>query len=264
MQVNSTNSDILSGVQTPAEVRVSVHEGFSWDGFDAYLFDIDGTLLRSQDRIHVDSFVASIEKITGHSLSFDGVVVQGSTDPAIVRDMFRLAAVADSEWKPRLEAIFADMRASVEEKKALLRPRVMPGVVAALEHLERKGATLGVATGNLEAIGWLKLEAAGLRKWFRFGGFSDRFEVRAEMIAHAAAEARQHAGAQATVCVIGDTPSDIAAAKANAIPVVAVATGRYTFDELEQFEPEACASTLEALMTAGPAIGNASSRERES
>ena len=51
----------------------------------------------------------------------------------------------------------------------------MPGVEEALGHLARKGALLGVATGNLEAIGWIKIEEAGLREWFRFGGFSDQF-----------------------------------------------------------------------------------------
>jgi phosphoglycolate phosphatase len=246
--VNPQAPDILAGGKPTAEARVAVRDGFAWDAFDTYLFDIDGTLLRSQDRIHVDSFVASIEKITGHALSFDGVVIQGSTDPAIVRDMFRVAKRADTEWKPLLARIFEEMRTSVQAQKSLLRPLVMPGVEAALEHLERKGAVLGVATGNLEAIGWLKLEVSGLRHWFRFGGFSDQYEIRAEMIAHAAQEARKLAGENASVCVIGDTPSDISAAKANSLPVVAVATGRYSFDDLQQFEPDACATTLAALL----------------
>ena len=35
--------------------RVAIEPGFAWDGQDAYLFDIDGTLLRSRDRVHFDS-----------------------------------------------------------------------------------------------------------------------------------------------------------------------------------------------------------------
>ena len=39
-----------------SEPRIAVQPGFAWDVQDAYLFDIDGTLLRSRDRVHVDSF----------------------------------------------------------------------------------------------------------------------------------------------------------------------------------------------------------------
>ena len=82
------------------------------------------------------------------------------------------------------------MCARVAARRAELLWTIMPGVEAVLAHLEGKGALLGVATGNLEQIGWLKIENAGLRPWFRFGGFCDRFEARAEMIAHAAEQAR--------------------------------------------------------------------------
>ena len=124
----------------------------------------------------------------------------------------------------------------------------MPGVEAALGHLARKGALLGVATGNLETIGWIKIEEAGLREWFRFGGFSDRFPVRAELVGHAALKAREMAGAQARVCVVGDTPNDIAAAHTNQLPVIAVATGNFSFKALYQHKPELCATSLADLL----------------
>jgi len=50
------------------------------------------------------------------------------------------------------------------------------------------------------------------------------------------------------VCVVGDTPSDIAAAKANSLPTIAVATGVYSYQTLLQHQPEVCTTTLEALM----------------
>ena len=124
----------------------------------------------------------------------------------------------------------------------------MPGVKDALAHLARKGALLGVATGNLEAIGWIKIEKAGLREWFRFGGFSDHFPIRAELVANAVRKAREMAGAGARVCVVGDTPRDIAAARANALPVIAVATGNYSFEALLEDRPEVCASSLADLL----------------
>ncbi len=124
----------------------------------------------------------------------------------------------------------------------------MPGVDEILAWLHNQGAILGVGTGNLEAIGWVKLEVIGVRQWFTFGGFSDRFAKRADMIAHAASLARSIAGPEATVCVVGDTPFDIAAAKGNHLPTIAVATGHYSFDDLLVHQPEVCVTTLADLL----------------
>jgi phosphoglycolate phosphatase-like HAD superfamily hydrolase len=105
-----------------------------------------------------------------------------------------------------------------------------------------------VATGNLEAIGWIKIEVAGLRQWFRFGGFSDRFPIRSELVGYAAGKARELAGAEARVCVVGDTLRDIEAARANSLPVIAVATGNFSFEALLEHRPEVCASSLADLL----------------
>jgi phosphoglycolate phosphatase len=236
-------------VQTaPAEGPVIIREGFRWDDCDAYLFDIDGTLLHAQGGVHTDAFSWSVEAVMGHPLSMDGVAVHGSTDTAILRDAFRLAAIEDEVWQPRLEEILGRMRARVMDQRESMSVTVMPGVLSMLAHLKSRGKLLGVATGNLEQIGWLKIELAGLRDWFSFGGFSDRHAVRSDMIANALAGARKLAGAQVKVCVVGDTPSDIAAAKANGLPTIAVATGVFPYQTLLQHQPEVCTSTLQALL----------------
>jgi phosphoglycolate phosphatase len=70
------------------------------------------------------------------------------------------------------------------------------------------------------------------------------------LVGHAAKKARELAGTDARVCVVGDTPRDIEAAHANSLPVIAVATGRYTFAELHALGPEACATSLADLLAA--------------
>lgn len=183
----------------------------------------------------------------GHPLSFESVPVHGSTDTAILRDAFLHAAIPEEVWQPRLEEILERMRVEVMQQRSLMSVTVMPGVLPMLRHLKERGKRLGVATGNLEQIGWLKIEVAGLRDWFTFGGFSDRHAVRAEMIANAVVSGRCTG---TTVCVVGDTPSDISAARANGLPVIAVATGVYSYDELLQHQPEVCTTTLEELLKA--------------
>ena len=238
--------------------RVYLSNGFRWDEQRAYLFDIDGTLLRHRDRIHFDAFFESVRSVLGCDLLLDGVRLSGNTDPGILRDAFRLANVDDSRWRPHREDVLKAMCDHVAARRAELLPTIMPGVEATLAHLERKGALLGLGTGNLEKIGWLKVENAGLRAWFTFGGFSDGFEDRADMVAHAAAEARAilraNRDAGDTVCVVGDTPWDIEAARANGLPTLAVATGRSSFDELMEHKPEVCATTLAALLEATAAV----------
>jgi phosphoglycolate phosphatase len=228
--------------------RVSIRPGFAWDEQDAYLFDIDGTLLRTRDRIHVESFASSVQRITGFEVTLAGVVLHGNTDTNILREACKQAGVPPDVLEEHTTAILEAMGKAVAEQRHAMDLITMPGVEDALRHLGQRGALLGVATGNLEVIGWIKVEQAGLREWFRFGGFSDNFPDRSELIKHAAAKAREMAGADARVCVVGDTPRDIEAARANSLPVIAVATGRYGFDELLELRPEVCATSLADLL----------------
>jgi len=186
--------------------------------------------------------------VTGFEVTLDGVSVHGSTDTAILRDACSQAGIPVEVLEPQWTAIMDAMCQTVAEQRHEMDLKLMPGVEDALRHLARKGALLGVATGNLKAIGLIKIEEAGLRQWFRFGGFSDRYPIRAELIGNAARKARELAGADARVCVVGDTPRDIKAARANQLPVIAVATGHYSFDALLEFGPEACASSLADLL----------------
>ena len=233
-----------------AKTRVAIREGFVWDAQDAYLFDIDGTILRSRDRIHFNSFASSVRRVTGFEISLAGVVLHGGTDTAILREAFALAGIPPEAWEPQLEAILDAMRQTIAARRGEMDLWTMPGIEETLAHLASRGALLGLATGNLEMIGWTKVEEVGLREWFRFGGFSDRFFVRSEMVADAAAKARELIGHNrpASICIVGDTPRDIEAARTNGLPVIAVATGNYPFDELAGLDPEVCASSLAALL----------------
>jgi phosphoglycolate phosphatase len=234
--------------ESTKESRIAIQPGFVWDAQDAYLFDIDGTLLRSRDRIHVDSFASSVRRVTGLEVTLEGIVLHGSTDTNILREACEQAGIPPSVLEEHSEAILHAMCNAVADQRQAMDLVRMPGVEEALRHLAGKGALLGVATGNLELIGWIKVEQAGLREWFHFGGFSDHFPVRSELIGQAANKAREMAGNEASICVVGDTPRDIEAAHANLLPVIAVATGRYTFDELLELEPEVCATSLADLL----------------
>jgi phosphoglycolate phosphatase len=240
----------MQTIQQNSAARTAIESGFVWDHQDAYLFDIDGTLLRSRDRVHVDSFTTTLQKIMGPQVTLEGVALAGNTDTSILREACAQAGIPAEVLEPQLKAIADAICHDVQGRKHEMHPLLMPGVEETLQHLADRGAILGLATGNLEMIGWIKMERAGLREWFRFGGFSDQFPIRAELIGDAVKKARELAGPAATVCVIGDTPRDIEAAHANGLPVIAVATGHFSFDDLMQHKPEVCTTTLADLLLA--------------
>lgn len=238
----------MKTTQPDQQARTRIERGFTWDQQDAYLFDIDGTLLRSRDRVHIESLGASVREVTGFEVSLEGISLAGNTDTGILREACDRAGIPEEVMERQVGFILRSMCNSVAGRRHELQPILMPGVEDTLRYLADRGATLGVASGNLEMIGWIKIERAGLREWFRFGGFSDHFHLRSELIGNAANKAREIAGSHATVCVVGDTPRDIEAAHANSLPVIAVATGHFSFDELMQHQPEVCTTTLADLL----------------
>jgi phosphoglycolate phosphatase-like HAD superfamily hydrolase len=225
-------------------------QGRAWDEFDTYLLDIDGTLIHCTDATHYFAFCDALKTLSGRDLTLEGVTAHGNVDAGILRDALVLACVAESEWRPRLPAISATMCDFVETRKAELCSTVLPRVAQVLEHLRSRGAKLGIATGNLERIGRLKLENAGLMRYFDFGGWSDGYEFRSDVFRAAVAKARNLCGAEAAVCVVGDTPADVKAAHDNELPVIAVATGVYSIDQLRLEKPEWCVASLEELQFA--------------
>jgi phosphoglycolate phosphatase len=223
----------------------------AWDGFDAYLFDIDGTLMNATDAVHYFAFCEALTTLAGRPMNLDGVNAHGNTDVGILRDAMQLAAVPDEEWRPRLAETQAQMCAFVGARTADLRITVLPAVEQILNHLHARGATLGVATGNLEGIGRAKLGHAGLLRHFDFFGFSDLFEYRRDVFRAALSEAHTLTNPQASVCVVGDTPEDIRAAKANSLPVIATATGIFSFEQLKAERPDWCLHSLAELLEGG-------------
>ncbi|HET6218198.1 MAG TPA: HAD hydrolase-like protein, partial [Acidobacteriaceae bacterium] len=109
-------------------------------------------------------------------------------------------------------------------------------------------ATLSVATGNLERIGRQKLAAANLLELFHAGAWSDTFEQRADIFCHGIEQVRRATRPDAAILAVGDTPADILAARANHLPVMAVATGTYTFEQLQNEEPSLCLHSFAELL----------------
>ena len=166
-----------------------------------------------------------------------GVEAAGRTDGAIVRDLLATAGVSDEDFAARWAEVQA---AAVEAFAELCLPdlsgHVAPGIVELLGALAERDADfrLSLVTGNLEPVARLKLARAGIGDHFEpgQGGFGSDHASRAELPPIAARRASTPPWPRARTVVIGDTPRDIACARADDVRVVAVATGPFAVEAL--------------------------------
>jgi phosphoglycolate phosphatase len=215
---------------------------------DAYFFDIDGTLLVSGDLVHWNAMHRAMVDVYGMDANLDGVPYHGKTDVAIMRMALARRGIADAEFYKKLPDALALMRRHVAAHAGELRPGVCPSIPKLLAEISGNGKLLGVATGNLESIGWNKLSAAGIRHFFTCGSFGDNFEQRSEIFDHAVSTAKEQLGVSASVCFIGDTPDDIEAARKVNAQVVAVATGIFQVPDLAQLNPDLCCKSCDEVL----------------
>lgn len=208
------------------------------------LFDIDGTLLWSDGtgRRAMESALVEVFGSSGASeYRYDG-----KTDRQIVRELMRDQGHHDAhidEHLPRLLDLYVD-RLTKELADGTRKPALCAGVGAVLDALDaQEGVTLGLLTGNLAQGAALKLASVGLDiARFRVNAFGSDEEHRAHLPVVAQRRAREMLGIDVPgerVVIVGDTPADIACARAIDARAVAVATGRYSVEELAAHAPAA-------------------------
>lgn len=205
-----------------------------------YLFDIDGTLIHSGGAGR-RSICQGIAAVTGRPVaSVDPrFSFAGMTDRAILR-----RALQECGERAEMERIGAALDAYLDvladEVKRASSYRVLEGVESILEALRQRGSMMGLGTGNAERGARIKLGRAGLNHYFTFGGFGCEAEDRADVIRRAIARGAAKFGEKPTSCrsvIIGDTPADIEAAKANGAASLIVSTGSWSHRELQKRDP---------------------------
>jgi phosphoglycolate phosphatase len=202
------------------------------------LFDIDGTLLASggAGKAAIESALCEEFDLT----LCTEVPYSGRTDRAIIRDLFRAHAIADTP--DNLHKLLAGYLRRLPERLATHNGRVLPGIAALLQHLrQHAGVALGLLTGNVRAGARAKLGHFGLYDYFAFGGFGDEHFDRDEVAREALRAVHECVGAHChpeRIWVIGDTPLDIRCARAIGARAAAVATGFHDIDELRACAPD--------------------------
>jgi phosphoglycolate phosphatase-like HAD superfamily hydrolase len=205
------------------------------------LFDIDGTLLSGATRAHQAAMyeaLAEVHSIHPRDRALRSLSPAGRTDPEIARAILLDAGVSAQRIDERADAVREECcRAYARLCPEDLSEFVLPGVADLLAWVSgHPGATLGLLTGNYEAVARLKLARAGLGAHFPSGqgAFGSDAEDRAGLpkIARRRAGTLGHPHPREQTIVIGDTPRDIACARADGVRCVAVTTGSFGPEEL--------------------------------
>jgi len=219
------------------------------------LFDIDGTLVNAGGAGR-----RALEEAMEHHLGdtvrreeawLAGLKLDGMTDRLIVREaMMGVGHPFDEGLCGRILDTYADF---LERQIRGPGYRVLPGVEPLLAELAARRSTVGLCTGNILRGARIKLARGGLDRHFGFAegdvyGFASDGEARELIVAAALRRASARLGRKVDpreALVIGDTPRDIAAARAVGCPVLAVATGRFDVDALKAEGPDFVVPTLE-------------------
>lgn len=201
------------------------------------IWDIDGTLLHcfgSGRQAMEESFLS----LYGVEKALDGVMLAGAVDLAVVLQVQATHSLED--FVP--EAFFSYYAGQlVKQIKTGKGIEVLGGITEVLSHLQQPGVYHVVGTGNCQPGARVKLGLSGLEHFFETGAFGDEVLTRGELLALAKRKAEDVFKVKffnEDVMVVGDTPADILAAKANDFIAVATTTGYYGERALAQHEPD--------------------------
>ena len=209
------------------------------------LWDVDGTLLRTNG-VAQRAFDVAAEHVLGRPPGRHEVRMSGKTDPLIALEILLFAGLSEEEARETLPRVVERLEAELAGARALVREQgyVMPGVETILAELHGDPKVVqSVLTGNTASNAAVKLEAFALDRWIDVdvGAFGSDDSDREQLVPIALDRVRRLRGLDlgpGQVWVVGDTPRDLACARAGGARCLLVATGRFAIEELEEAGPD--------------------------
>jgi phosphoglycolate phosphatase len=199
------------------------------------LFDIDGTLVDMKGAGR-KSFVRALKTVFGWDDDIAYVNFAGNTDLNVLLQVAEHHGLKLSDEDRK--RFFRQVPIELEQTAKAAELVIYPGVKALLETLSaRKDVILSLVTGNVAASARIKLQQFDLHNHFVLGAFGDDHADRVEIarLAMRRIENKMREDQVMRGCfLIGDTPHDILAAKSISATAVAVATGKFTAEDLQK------------------------------
>lgn len=212
------------------------------------LWDIDGTLV-TLGTLGAEVFDRALEQALGRRPP-SRIAMSGKTDPQIVGEYLAMLGIDDAERQGASVLAHLEKELAAAEDEIRVAGHVLPGVAELLVRLHATQRVLqSVLTGNIAPNALVKLAAFGLDSLLdlEVGAYGSDHAVRNELVpvalARVAAERGRTFSPDAT-WIVGDSPNDLACARAGGVRCLLVGTGRFTVDELAVLAPDAVLADL--------------------
>lgn len=190
--------------------------------FNTVIFDLDGTLVDTAPDLA--AALRSTLQSRGLSGPSDEEVrpMIGGGAGLMVRRAFEAERPGAEERE--IDAALADFLAEYQANLSV-RSRPFPGVVEALQWLAARKTRLGVCTNKFEAFSLALLRDLKLDHYFGAVMGGDSLPVRKPDGAHILGVIRELGGTPAESVMVGDSATDVSAARNAGIPVIVVTHG---------------------------------------
>jgi len=215
------------------------------------LWDIDGTLL-SVDYLGKEVFERALYQAYG--LTPSGTVrMSGKTDPQIIKEYFDMMQIPEKDYVSMTDEVLAYLEIELAKAEEEIRKvgSLKENVVNMLQYLSVDDDIIQtVLTGNIIRNAKLKLEIFSLLQYIDFdcGAFGSDNIDRTKLVDVALGRVYEKHGISPNpkdTWIIGDSPNDLACAKASGIGCILVATGRFEFEELSTLGADLVCHNLE-------------------
>ncbi len=210
------------------------------------VLDLDGTLVdTADDLISTLNVVLTGEGLRPMSRADAGSLL-GAGARAMIERGFRLAGASlDTATLDRLFTAYLP----IYEARIAAESRPFPGAVAALDRFAAAGWRLAVCTNKLEGLSRRLLDELALASRFAAICGGDTFPVRKPDAGHLLGTIARAGGDPALTVMVGDSATDVNAARNARIPVVGVTFG-YTDAPVETYCPDAVIDHFDELWDA--------------
>jgi phosphoglycolate phosphatase len=215
------------------------------------VFDLDGTLIDTAPDL-VGNLNVILARHDVPAIPYDEA--RGMIGAGVKPLLKRALATRDIVLAPEaLDALFAEYIALYAEHIAD-RSRPFPGLLGALDRLEAQGCRLAVCTNKLEWLSVRLLDRLDLSRRFAAIVGQDTFGVPKPDPKVLRGTIERAGGAIDLAVMVGDSMTDVAAARNTGVPVIAVDFG-YTDVPPAEFGADRLISHFDALPAAVAELG---------
>jgi phosphoglycolate phosphatase-like HAD superfamily hydrolase len=205
------------------------------------LWDIDGTLLKISN-VNIDKHLKAINNVLN-------VYYSGISDSSGMTDLEIIRAIANKNSRElstkEIDSIFENLDELTVEEMYYSPLGENINISHTLQVIKSLGLTNGILTGNSPKRAISKIDSAGLHTYFdfNFAYFGDAALDRINLVENCTESLNKYNLRK--IIIVGDSPRDIQAAKNFGLDIVAIATGKHSYQELLTFNPNLLLHDLE-------------------